>query len=63
MIKLNVNNRRSIELTQEVADGRINVDVLDSKGEVDYFYTITAAELTMLLNYYQYQKDQCKEIF
>ena len=44
MIKLEVNNGRSIELTQEKPDGNINVDVLYHNGEVDYFYTITAGE-------------------
>ena len=63
MIKLEVNNNRSIELTQQNPDGDINVDVLDSNGEVDYFYTITAGDMTMLLNYYQYQKDYGLEIF
>lgn len=63
MIKLEVNNDRSIELTQEKPDGNINVDVLDSNGEVDYFYTITAGEMTMLLNYYQYQTDHGLFIF
>ena len=63
MIKLEVNNNRSIELTQQNPDGDINVDVLDSNGEVDYFYTITAGDMTMLLNYYQYQKDYGLELF
>ena len=63
MIKLEIDNGRSIELTQGKPDGDINVDVLDSNGEVDYFYTITAADMTMLLNYYQYQKDYGLGIF
>lgn len=63
MIKLEVNNGRSIELTQEKPDGNINVDVLDHNGEVDYFYTITAGDMTMLLNYYQYQTDHGLQIF
>jgi len=63
MIKLEVNNNRSIELTQQNPDGDINVDVLDSNGEVDYFYTITAGDMTMLLNYYQYQKDYGQTVF
>ena len=62
MIKLEVNNGRSIELTQEKLDGNINVDVLDSNGEVDYYYTITAGDMTMLLNYYQYQTDHGLQI-
>ncbi|MGJ0846590.1 hypothetical protein ACR77J_07870 [Tissierella praeacuta] len=63
MIKLNVNNKRVIEVSQEVTDGNINVDIIDSKGEVENFYTITAADMTMLLNYYQNRKDQGLEIF
>lgn len=57
MIKLNINNQQSIEISQEVVDGKINVDVLDLNGEVDYFYEIEAGELVMLLNYYQDCKD------
>lgn len=53
MIKLNINNQQSIEISQEVVDGKINVDVLDPNGEVDYFYEIEAGELVMLLNYFQ----------
>ena len=63
MIKLEVNNNRAIELTQQKPDGIINVDVLESNGEVDYYYTITPADMTMLLNYYQYQKGHGLEIF
>ena len=63
MIKFNTNNKTSIEVTQATPDGKINVDVLDSKGEVDYYYTITPADMVMLLNYYQHQKDRGKEIF
>ena len=63
MIKLEINNNRAIELTQEKSDGNINVDILDSNGEVDYYYSITAGDMTMLLNYYQYQKDHGLQIF
>jgi len=63
MIRLEVNNNRAIELTQGKPDGDINVDVLDSNGEVDYYYSITAGDMTMLLNYYQYQKDYGLQIF
>ena len=62
MIKLNVNNNRSIEITQEQEDSKINVDVLDSKGEVEYYYEILAGDMVMLLNYYQNQKDKGEEI-
>jgi hypothetical protein len=56
MIKLNINNGRSIEVTQEVEDGRINVEILDSSGEVDYYYEIKPEELVAILNEYQYQR-------
>ena len=63
MIELEVNNGRSVELMQGKPDGDINVDVLDSNGEVDYFYTITAGDMVMLLNYYQYQKNYGQTVF
>ncbi len=63
MIKLKVNNNRSIEITQEVEDGKIYVDVLESNGDLDYQYSISAGDMVMLLNYYQYQKDKGNEIF
>lgn len=63
MIKLNINNNGKIEISQEITDGKINVDVIDSKGEVDYFYEIPAGDMVMLLNYYQYKKDRGEEIF
>ena len=62
MIKLEVNNKRTIHVTQEKSDGNINVDIIDSKGEVDYYYTITPGDMTMLLNYYQYKKDRGEEL-
>ncbi len=62
MIKLEVNNRRVIEITQEISDGNINVDVIGSKGNIDYFYTITHGDMTMLLNYYQYKTDRGEEL-
>lgn len=57
MIKLEINNNRNIEISQQISDGKINVDVLDSNGEVEYYYTITAGEMVMLLNYFQNCKD------
>lgn len=63
MIKLNINNNGSIEISQERADGKINIDVIDSKGNVDYFYNIPPGDMVMLLNYYQHKKDRGEEIF
>lgn len=62
MIKLNINNQGLIEISQEVADGNINIDVLDSKGKVDYYYTVTAEEMVSLLNYYQYKTNKGEEL-
>jgi hypothetical protein len=63
MIKLLVNNKRQIELSQQQTDGTINVDVISSKGEVDYYYEISAGDMTMLLNYYQDRKNKGLEVF
>lgn len=63
MISLNINNKCMIEITQEKVDGLINVDVINADGTVDYYYTITAGDMVMLLNYYQYKKDRGKDLF
>lgn len=63
MIKLNINNNGSIEMSQENKNGKINVDVLDDKGNVDYYYEIPAADMVTLLNYYQYKTDRGEELF
>lgn len=57
MIKLNVNNRMSIEISQEFEDRKINVDVLNSNGKLDYYYTISPEDMVMLLNEYQYKNN------
>jgi len=53
MIKLNKLDGGAIEITQQEPDKKINVDVLDKKGNVDYFYTIPADELINLLSKYE----------
>ena len=63
MVKVSINNGGSIEMTQQCEDSKINVDVLDSKGDVDYYYEINPEDLVMLLNYYQYRTDRGLEIF
>lgn len=57
MIKLNVNNNQKIKISQDKEDKKINVDVLDKNGQVEYSYTIEAYEMTMLLNYFLNCKD------
>jgi len=56
MIKLKVNNQMSIEITQQKEDNSINVDMINSDGSLDYWYTISAGDMVMLLNYYKDQE-------
>jgi len=53
MIKLNKVDGGTIEITQQEPNKKINIDVLDKIGNVDYFYTIPADELVNLLSKYQ----------
>lgn len=62
MIKIEVNNRRCIEMTQ-IHNGSIVVKTKDSEGIVDDEYIIDEGDFVMLLNYYRYQKDNGEEIF
>ena len=53
MIKINVNNGRTIELSKPTKRGSLlNVDVIDSNGDLDYNYIIPEAEIVNLLNQY-----------
>lgn len=53
MIKIHVNNNRSIELSKAERGTLINVDVIDDKDKVDYNYIITEAEFVTLLNQFE----------
>ena len=55
MIKIHVNNGRTIKLSKAKRGTLINVDMVDDKGEVDYSYVITEAEIVTLLN--QFERD------
>ena len=57
MIKIHVNNGRTIELSKAERGTLINVDVIDSNGEVDYNYIITESEMVTLLNQFQYENN------
>ena len=57
MLKINVNNNRSIELSKTDRGTMINVDVVDDKGEVDYTYIITEAELVTMLNQFEHENN------
>lgn len=58
MIKIHVNNNRSIELSKTDRGTMINVDVIDDKGEVDYNYIITEVELVTMLNQFEHENNQ-----
>lgn len=61
MIKIHVNNGRTIELSKSTERGMLlNVDVLDSNGEVDYSYIISESEIVTLLN--QFEREIATEI-
>lgn len=53
MIKIYVNNKRKIELSKTQRGTIIKVDVIDSNGEVDYYYGITEAQMVELLNKFE----------
>lgn len=57
MIKIYVNNGRAIELSKPERGTLINVDVIDSNGELDYYYVITEAEMVTLLNQFEYENN------
>lgn len=63
MIYLYVNNGGRIELKQHEDEEGISMRKYNSNGELERADYISAGDMVMLLNYYQYQKDNGKEIF
>lgn len=61
MIKLEVNNKREIEM--EYKNNWTVVTTKDSEGNIENRYGIEDGDLVMLLNYYQYQKENDLPIF
>ena len=57
MIKIHVNNNRTIELSKSQRGALIEVDVIDSNGEVEYGYIISEAEMVTLLNQFEYENN------
>lgn len=53
MINLYVNNKKTIELSKTERGTLINVDVLDSNGDLDYYYVITEADMVELLKKFE----------
>jgi hypothetical protein len=56
MIKFNVNNGRTIELNQFEDDWKVYVGTYMNGCNED-IYTISPADMVMLLNYYRYIKN------
>ena len=54
MIEINVNNKRSLELSNK--DDAVLVETLE-KGKVESAYKIEESDLVTLLNLYNYEKD------
>lgn len=54
MIEINVNNKRSLELSNK--DDAVLVETLE-KGKVESAYKIEVSDLVTLLNLYNYAKD------
>lgn len=54
MIEINVNNKRSLELSNK--DDAVLVETLE-KGKVESAYKIEESDLVTLLNLYNYAKD------
>lgn len=61
MIKVNVNNQRTIEITQDQPDGAMTVTAwsVERGGirEVEYEYKIAPADFVSMLNWYRFQKE------
>lgn len=53
MIRINANNKRTIELSKIERSSLIYVDVVDSSGEVEYYYLIDEAEIVTMLNEFE----------
>ena len=58
MIKINFSNKETVEISQELENGNINVDVLDGEGNLDYYYTVKPHELVKILNNYQLENNR-----
>ena len=60
-IAFEVNNGGTLALTQEKHDGAVRVEVRFTDGDGRKF-AISAGDFVMLMNYYQYQKEQGEPI-
>jgi hypothetical protein len=56
-IETEINNGRTMQLTQQQYDGKILLTTFNAKsGLVDHEEEISPGDLTMMVNWYRYQK-------
>lgn len=60
MIKIEVNNKRQLQITQDHDTRKctgISIDTVSSKGKIEDNTNISNGDFVMLINYYKYIKD------
>lgn len=57
MISFDVNNERTLRLTQQNHDGTVSVETYDGKGELEDSLKISNGDFVMLINLFRYVKD------
>lgn len=63
-IEMEINNGRTMQLTQQKYDGTILLSTYNTKsGLVDAEENISPGDMVMLLNYYRHQKENGLEIY
>jgi len=62
MIELDINNGRKMTLSQDKKDGAITCKT-GTENNIDSEFKISAGDMVMLINYYQYKKGRNEEIF
>lgn len=63
MIKIEINNNRRMIITQPEQFGELEINILNSKHEIESTKYIPAGDMVMLWNYWNYQKEKGQEIF
>lgn len=63
MIKIPINNQQTLEIIQDKQKDGILVTRKDKDENVNCRYIIEEGDMVMLLNYYQYCKENNKAIF
>lgn len=56
MIEIQLNNGMTLQLNQVGQYGKVTIDKLTSSEDVESSFDISAGDMVMLLNYYQYVK-------